>query len=225
MQKMLDLCDVEAASINMCFNVTKSAALRLGLRCRRPCAPLLLAGTALTYADNIKYLGVTILKGCKFACSYQHMKMSFYRAFNMMYAKSKAANSELISVYLLKSMCIPIIMYAVEATCPNKGAISSLSCAIDNALRKIFSVNEQYLINYIKSCLGIQNTRDMYFARLLKFISRWVDRTDMVAKVITSLAFDDIKPILNELDISRIGNKKAQLKAAITAVYNRSYQS
>ena len=41
--------------------------------------------------------------------------MKFYRMFNCIYAKSSAANSEMVTVELLKSYCLPSLLYGVEA--------------------------------------------------------------------------------------------------------------
>ena len=35
--------------------------------------------------------------------------------FNCIFSKSKAANSEMVTVALLKSYCLPFMLYAVEA--------------------------------------------------------------------------------------------------------------
>ena len=125
MQKMLDICFLVADDIDMRFNVKKSVAMRIGARCNLACAPLILNSTAIDYADSVKYLGVYIKSGKRFCCSYDHVKLSFYRAFNYLYSKSKAANSELASVFLLKAYCLPIVRYALDA---NRPMASSLKC-------------------------------------------------------------------------------------------------
>jgi len=40
-----------------------------------------------------------------------HLKVKFYRVFNCIYSRSKAANSEMVSVHLLKMYCLPLLLY------------------------------------------------------------------------------------------------------------------
>jgi len=49
-----------------------------------------------------------------FKCSMEHIRMRFYRVFNSLYAKH-GANSDLVTVELMKSYCMPFILYATEA--------------------------------------------------------------------------------------------------------------
>ena len=51
----------------------------------------------------MKYLGVCLVLDKKLKCDVNHLKIKFYRAFNCVYARSKAANSELVTVQLMKS--------------------------------------------------------------------------------------------------------------------------
>ena len=44
-----------------------------------------------------------------------HLKVKFYRAFNCLYARSKAADSELVTVQLVKSYGLPLLLYAADA--------------------------------------------------------------------------------------------------------------
>ena len=47
----------------------------------------------------------------KLKCDVNHLKVKFYRAFNSVYARSKAANSELVTVQLMKSYCLNYCMH------------------------------------------------------------------------------------------------------------------
>ena len=60
----------------------------------------------------MKYLGVCLVSDKKLKCDVNHLKVKFYRAFNCVYARSNAANSELVTVQLMKSYCLPFVLYA-----------------------------------------------------------------------------------------------------------------
>ena len=53
----------------------------------------------------------------KFPCSYEYVKYRFYSNFNALYSRSKAAESELVSVEFMKSLCMPML-YGLEITDP-----------------------------------------------------------------------------------------------------------
>ena len=88
--------------------------MRIGPRFDVACAPLSLPGCELKFVTSVKYIGVCFLAGKCFRCNVEHVKMKFYRVFNAIYSKSKGANSELVTVELMKSYCLPFIMYATE---------------------------------------------------------------------------------------------------------------
>ena len=56
-----------------------------------------------------------------------HVKAKFYRKFNCIYAKSFAANSELTTIELLRTCCLPVLLYAIESLVPRVSDINSLN--------------------------------------------------------------------------------------------------
>ena len=59
----------------------------------------------------------------------------------MLYYRSHCSSSELISIELVRSYCMPLLLYAVEATAPPRQAIRMLDRCIDSAVKKIFKVS------------------------------------------------------------------------------------
>jgi len=76
-------------------------------------------------STEVKYLGIHIVASKCFKCSVDHVKLKFYRVFNSIYAKSQ--RSETVTVELMKSYCIPFILYATEALCLPKGILNMLN--------------------------------------------------------------------------------------------------
>jgi len=113
MQQMLNICTEFVVDHDVKFNDTKSVAMRVGPCFNVACKSLELDDKALV--DSVKYLGVNILAWHHFRCSFEHVKLKFFRAFNCIYTKSKAAGSEINTVELFKSYCLPHITYACKA--------------------------------------------------------------------------------------------------------------
>ena len=79
------------------------------------CEPLILDGSELQFVESMKYLGVQFVAAKKVKCSVDNVRMKFYRVFNnILYSNSKGAQSELVSVELLKSYCLPIMLYGMR---------------------------------------------------------------------------------------------------------------
>ena len=141
MQNMLDICGSYAGDFDVKFNCIKSVAMRIGPRHNYVCAELFLCGRPLTYISSIKYLGTYIISARTFTCTYEHVKLKFYRAFNALYSRSHCFNSEMVSVELLKAYCIPLLLYDVEATALSRQVIQMMERCIDVAIKKIFKVS------------------------------------------------------------------------------------
>jgi len=98
MQRMLDLCESFSVDLDVKFNCAKSVAMRIGPRYNCSCADLTLCDKALVYVSVVKYLGVYITAASSFKCSYDNVKLKFYRAFNALYCRNVCSNCELVSV-------------------------------------------------------------------------------------------------------------------------------
>jgi len=80
LQKLLSICGV-LDQLDMVINTKKSCCLRIGPRHNIPCAPLnTLSGDLISWADELRYLGVLILRSRVFKCSLSHAKKLFYRS-------------------------------------------------------------------------------------------------------------------------------------------------
>lgn len=94
-QMMLHICDQFSDDFDIKFNCAKSVAVRVGNRYSEPCAPLQLAGKDIIYVSELKYLGVQVLAVRYWKVSVEYLRLKFYRT--CIYAKSKAANSEMVT--------------------------------------------------------------------------------------------------------------------------------
>jgi len=76
------------------------------------CAAILCAdGTPLAWVDSIRYLVVFIVRSCKFKCSFDNAKRSFFRSVNALFSKLGRSASEDVFLHLVNSKCLPILLY------------------------------------------------------------------------------------------------------------------
>jgi len=84
--------------------------MRIGVRHDKLCSKITTRdGRELVWADEIRYLGVFIVRAVKFKCSVDQAKRSFYRAANSIFARVGRLASEEVMVQLLKHKCLPIL--------------------------------------------------------------------------------------------------------------------
>jgi len=218
MQKMLDVCFNMMHDIDMCFNVSKSVAMRCGDRFKASCASLTLGGNVIHYTDKLKYLGVVFKAGKRITCACDHVKLSFYKVFNALYARSKSSQSELISVQLMKSFCIPVIMYAMEVMAPSDRILDMCDKLIDSAVRKIFNVHTVDVVKHCRLMLNLHSIRLLTHIRACKFLLSVNQKSYSFNDILFDLAFNDGKSVLSQYNIRDFGNKTDQLRSAISVI-------
>ena len=98
----------------MVINVKKSAVIRIGPRFKASIKHVLLCSTELPLCTDITYLGVEFCAGRKFRISTFHRRMKFFRAFNAIYAKTCGSGSEVVTLHLTRSFCLPILIYGLD---------------------------------------------------------------------------------------------------------------
>jgi len=139
------------------FNCGISVAMRIRKRFKEKCVPLqtVCAGQLLTF-------------------SVEHHRSKFYRTFNCIYSRSKASNSEMISVELLKSYCFPFLFFVVDAMSLSSTNIRILENCINRALLRVFGSCDKSSLEYIKICTGLHNIKDLVRKSHCSFIDKLI---------------------------------------------------
>ena len=74
---------------------------------------------------------------------------------------------------MLKSLCIPIIVYSVEVLHLNKSTLASLDSVIDRAVFRIFGCNMTGDIKYTRNMFGLLPVSDIAVRRLRGFLRKY----------------------------------------------------
>jgi len=90
------ICERELKLLDMAIiNVRKSSCIRIGHRMDAQCANIsLCTNSAILCADEIKYLGICILRSHTFKCLLANNRRSFYRSANAIFGKIGRMASE-----------------------------------------------------------------------------------------------------------------------------------
>jgi len=107
-------------------------------------------GHEIPWSNAIRYLGVYLASSKNFSISLDCAKKSFYRAFNGVFGKVGRVASENVVVELLKTKCLPILLYGLEACPLTKTQLNSLNYVISSSFRKIFNVRSYEIVDFCR---------------------------------------------------------------------------
>ena len=159
LQAMIDACITEFDNLDLSINAKKSVCLRIGKLYKSTCSSVCINGASMPWSDQITYLGLTIKASVKIMFDFKQNRTKFYRAFNSLYCKISNANEYLI-VSLVKSFCIPLVMYSLNALDLNVTSLNSLDNLMFNVFGKIFKTFDK---NILKSCMLHLDCLQLYF--------------------------------------------------------------
>ena len=78
-----------------------------------------------------------------------------YKAFNNIFGKVGHNTSEEVLFALIKSKCLPILLYGIEACPTNSADLQSLQFTMNKILFKIFGGMSKEMFREISKCFGI----------------------------------------------------------------------
>ena len=102
----------------------------------------------------MRYLGLFIVQSHVFRCSLHHAKRSFYRAVNGIFGKIGRTASEEVVLELIKTKCLPIVLYGLEACPLNKTNLRSLDFSVNRFFMKLFKTSDMHIVTEIQLAFG-----------------------------------------------------------------------
>ena len=118
LQSLVNICETELSNTDMFINAKKSICIRFGPRFNVHCDNITSSnGVKFDWVDKCRYLGVFLVSGRQFHCSFDNAKSKFFTSFNSISSKIWRFASEDVVLNLLRSKCISSLLYGVEA-CP-----------------------------------------------------------------------------------------------------------
>jgi len=74
-------------------------------------------------------------------CSLDAAKRGFYRTANSIFGKIGRIASEEVVLQLIKSKCVPVLLYGLAACALNKSQMASLDFVVNRFFMKLFNTN------------------------------------------------------------------------------------
>jgi len=91
--------------------------------------------------DEVRYLGIYITSSRVFKCSVSYAERNFYKAANAIFGKIGRIASEEVTLHLIKSKCLPVLLYGLDVCPLNVSDIRSLDFVINRFFMKLFNTN------------------------------------------------------------------------------------
>ena len=148
LEKLLHNCELVLSRLDMVINFKKSSCLRIGSRHDAKCADIVSSsGRVIPWVKETRYLGTYIVSSSVFRCSLSMAKRSFYKAANAILGKIGGKASEEVILQLVRTKCMPVLLYGLEACPLRKSDCSSLDFVV-NRFIKLFKTNNIDVVNY-----------------------------------------------------------------------------
>ena len=123
----------------MPINAKKSCCLRIGPRWNVVCANILNHdGCSLRWVAQLRYLGVIIVRAHTFRCLLSYAKCSFFGAVNGLFGKLLNLASETVILELVRSKCMPILLYGLESCHLSNADLRSVDFTFNRLFMKLF---------------------------------------------------------------------------------------
>ena len=136
---------------------------------------LIFDGQVIPWADEVRYLGVYIVKSNRFRCSVEYAKRSFYRAANGILGKVGRLASEEVVLQLLRMKCIPILIYGLDVCALNKKSLQSLDFTVNRFFMKLFQTSDINIVNECQTFFSFELPSVLIAKKLDRFIAHNTD--------------------------------------------------
>ena len=130
-----------------------------------------------------RYLGVYFVSGRLFKCNWDHAKSSYYRSFNAIFGRiGRFASLETV-MYLIKSKCIPVLIYGVEACPTHSSGIKPLDHPIIATFMKVFNTKSADVIRDCQTAFGFRSLHEQILTRKINFLNKFISCPNAICSV------------------------------------------
>jgi hypothetical protein len=153
LQYMLDICVTYGVEFDIKFNAVKSHLIQIGLDISIVLPPLQLGDASILWTNQIKYLGVLINAGKRFAVCTDICRRKFLSSSFSILQRCSKISEEIKSQALLHS-CLPILSYGVDILSINKRQLHDMSVCYNTAIRRCFRISRFTSVRNILYFIG-----------------------------------------------------------------------
>ena len=218
LQRLLTICEEQLILLDMRINVNKSVCIRFGHRYNESCVELnSMQGGSMKWVKSCRYLGVYLESARTFKCSFDLCKSKFFRAFNALFSKIGRAASEDVVLALLRTKCLPILLYSTEA-CPVLSRDKhSIDFAITRVFMKVFCTNSASVVAECQRNFNFLPFKLQLSIRTAKFLQRFSASENLICSIFSANASNQLNCLF-----SKYGERIVSVSQLINAIYARN---
>ena len=158
--------------------------MRFGQRFSIQCVNLITdSGDELKWVQECRYPGLYLASARRFKCSWHNAKCAFYRAFNAIFGRLGRSASSDVVLHLVRSKCIPVLLYGLDACPINATDCKFLQHPITNIFMKMFATKSDEVVTECQQPFGFQPIRNHIKCRKIKFLNRRVTSTNCIRTI------------------------------------------
>jgi hypothetical protein len=196
LQEIINIVEEQLLLLEMSVNVSKSACLRFGPRHKVLCADMKTSdGHTIQWVTKCLYLGKLLLSSNVFKCDFENEKKSLFKSFNAIFGKIGRFASTEVVIHLLKTKCLPTLLYALNACPINLTEYKSFDFALFRILAKVFSTFSKDLIDECRAGFDLPLLKETIRASKLKFLNRYMASNNELCSVFADKAKLEIDAI------------------------------
>jgi len=184
LQKMIVICELELALLEMALNPKKSVCIRFGPRFDAKCAPLVSnSGQHLAWVTTCRYLGVFFHAHRNFKCVFDNAKKAYYRSFNSVFGKVGRHASEEVILKLIQSKCLPVILFGLDACPLNSSDKHSFDFLLTRSLMKLFNTGSNVIVTECRKAFNVKLLSESIIDRKKSFLCRYSITENVICKL------------------------------------------
>jgi len=188
LQSMLSLVEWELLRLDLRLNVDKCCCIRVGARFDKVCATLTTVNNAkIRWCNRMRYLGIWICSSRRFSCDFSTARRSFNRAANTVLSKVGATASEEVLVQLIKSKCIPVLLFGCEAVGLSSRELAAMDFSFVRIIMKIFRCNNSAFIEEVMLNFRVSKPSDLIRERAGRFNVKYSNSENLLCQTLMSL--------------------------------------
>ena len=132
-------------------------------------------GQSISWVTEIRYLGIYFASSRSLKCTLDMAKRSFYRTADAILGKVGGRAPEDVILELVRSKCLPALLYGLEACPLRKSDISSLDFVVNRFFMKLFQTNniDIGLVNYYRAQFEFDLSSTVVEKRSKKLVAKY----------------------------------------------------
>ena len=218
LQALLTACERELDDLDMRINVTKSSCFRFGSRYNEPCVELVSNhGGVIHWANSCRYLGVELVGGRSLRCSFDNLKSRFFRAFNAIYGKVGRFASDPVLLSLIRTKCMPVLLYAIEACPLLSRQMHSLEFSLTRIFMRIFHTSSTLTVKQCQVNFNFLPIAEQIELRTARFLQKFLASQNILCSLFARNAAVQLNVIFSKYDSV---HTIPQLRVAIYSKFN-----